>query len=151
MARKTKIVVVDRPGSRDNGKRFLLTEMSAAAAERWAARAFLALAKAGVEVDDDMHGAGMAAIAATGLRALGRLDWQDAEPLLDEMMTCVKFCPDPAHPEVVRPIMTDDDVEEVETRFLLRMEVLQLHVNFSLAGALSAAAPQTSAVSMGSA
>lgn len=157
MARKTKAVVIEAEG-RDRGKHYLLTEMAASQAEKWAVRVFLALAKAGVEVDDDTRAGGMAALAAPGIAAvtpssqesvdahpddkptfarrgiqvLGRLNFADAEPLLDEMMGCVQAVPDPARPQVIRPLL-ESDIEEVATRALLRMEVLQLHVGFSLA------------------
>jgi hypothetical protein len=52
-----------------------------------------------------------------------------AEPLLDELLTCVEFMPDPARPEVVRSLI-DDDIEEVATIFKLQKEVLALHVDF---------------------
>ena len=63
MARKTATVLIEDAG-RDQGKTFLIREMSAHRAERWATRALMALAKAGVQVPDDLAGAGLAGIAA---------------------------------------------------------------------------------------
>jgi hypothetical protein len=147
MARKTAIVVVDQDG-RDKGKRYLLTEMPASRAEKWAARAFLALAHSGVEVPQNLVDAGFAGIAILGLRSLMGLQYDEAEPLLDEMMTCVEFLPDPTSDAVKRPINESaEDIEEVTTRVQLRTEVFQLHVGFSLAGALRTSPPASATTS----
>ena len=66
--RKTKTVTIESE-NRDHGKCFLLTEMSAAAAEKWAARAFLALAKSGVNLPDGVADMGLAGVAAAGAGA----------------------------------------------------------------------------------
>lgn len=137
--RKTKVVSVTQDG-RDKGKNFLITEMPAAQAEKWAARAFLALAHAGIEIPEEMQGAGMAAIAIVGLRALGRVSWHEAEPLMDEMMACVQIIPDPSKPTFFRGLV-EDDIEEVMTRALLRSETFEIHTGFSLAAAISSSAP----------
>ena len=62
MARNTKSLTISAEG-RDKGKTFLLTEMSAVRAEKWAARAVLALLKSGVELPEDAAQAGLAGIA----------------------------------------------------------------------------------------
>lgn len=137
MARKTKTVTITSPG-RDQGKSYILTEMPATKAEKWAARAFLALAKAGLDVPEEAAASGVAGFAAMGLDAIGKLNWEDAEPLLDEMMSCVQVQPSPG---ITRPLVeAADDIEEVMTLLTLRKELLELHLGFSLA-----AAPSTSA------
>ncbi len=128
MARSTKDVTITAEG-RDKGKVFRLTEMSAAAGERWAIRAVLALGHAGYQVPDNFLGGGMAVLASIGFSALLRIDFHDAEPLLNEMMACVTCVTDPAS-GIVRPLI-DDDTEEVATRLFLRDEVAALHVGFS--------------------
>ncbi len=135
MSRKTKIVTIQNEG-RDKGKKFHITEMSAVRAEKWAARAFLALAHAGVEIPEEVKGAGMAAIAVIGLRALGNVSFSEAEPLLDEMMSCVQYMPDPKYPINLRSLI-EDDIEEVITLAMLRSEVFELHTGFSLANAIN--------------
>ena len=105
--RKTKTVTVHIKG-RDEGKQFLLTEMPASRIEKWAARALLAVAHSGVEVPEEVTGAGMAALAVVGLRALSGVSFAEAEPLLDEMMGCVQIIPDPAHPAIVRRLSPDE-------------------------------------------
>lgn len=137
--RKTKVVKVPMEG-RDKDKQFLVTEMPASKAEKWAARAFLALANAGIDIPDDAVGSGMAALAIIGIRALGRVKFAEAEPLMDEMMECVQFMPDPLHPQVIR-LVEENDIEEVSTRAWLRSEVFELHTGFSVAAAILASRP----------
>lgn len=128
MARKTEVVTIEREG-RDAGKSFLLREMPASQAERWATRAFLALARGGVELPDDVTASGMAGIAAIGLKALANVTFADAQLLLDEMFQCVSFMPDSSKPNVVRALI-EDDIEEVATRLQLRQAVFELHTGF---------------------
>ena len=97
-----------------------------------AMRALLALQRAGVEIPDDAVQNGMAGIAGVGIDALGRLSFHEVEYLLDEMFECIQIKPDPKL-SAVRDLI-EDDIEEVKTRLLLRKEVLELHLGFSLAG-----------------
>lgn len=138
MARKVKDVTIAAAG-RDAGKVFRLTEMSALAAEKWAARAILALGRSGVDIDDEFRQAGTAAIITVGLRAFVGIDFADAEPLMDEMMACVEFVPDPQRPDVRRKIISgeDGDIDEVETLVFLRGELMELHTGFTVRAALS--------------
>lgn len=151
MARRTAEVTIDDPGdpakskpaSRDHGKVYVLTEMAAADADRWAQRVFFEMIKGGVDLPDGVASTGMAGIAAVGLRGLAGIDSEKAIKLLDEMLACVKIRPDPSNPAVVRPLMAAEDTEEVKTRLLLRMEVFKLHTGFSIADALSKSTPGT--------
>ena len=126
--RKTETITITDDG-RDKGKMFLLTEMPAEKAEKWALRAFLALARSGVELPDDVQQLGMAGMAIVGLRALGGVQFSDAEELLDEMFECVQIIESKI---TRRP--TGDDIEEIATRAQLRIEVLKLHAGFSGGG-----------------
>lgn len=150
MARKTKTLTIKAEG-RDLGKSFLIVEKSAYDAEKWATRALLALSRAGATVDEDAIASGALGILATGLDAFRVLPFEEAEPLLDEMMGCVHFVPDPARVDemsgrpVTRPLMrpdefNDGDIEEVATLIQIREEVLSLHLGFSLAAVLSSMA-----------
>jgi hypothetical protein len=131
--RKTTFVQIPQEeGNRDSGKSFFLTEMSALQAERWAYRLFLALARAGVDIPDDIASAGMAGVAQLSFKMLGGMHWQDAEPLLEEMFACVRIVPDPTKSEFSRPLI-EDDIEEIQTRMKLRWEVFQLHAGFFIA------------------
>ena len=134
--RKTKVVTIPTTGGRDAGKVFLLTEMDAARAERWATQAFFAMAANGVDIPPEIMNLGLGALAAVGVRAILTAKFEDALPLLDEMMTCVAVVPDPKKPDFTRPI-DNDDIEEVATRLMLRSEVFELHTGFSVAAFLS--------------
>ena len=110
--------------------------MSAAQAEDWALRAFLALARSGADIPENVEEAGFAGIATMGLKAFAGMTHADARPLMDEMFsTCVEIIPDPSKPQVRRSLV-DDDTEEVATRLWLRGEVFKLHVDFSKVAAL---------------
>ncbi len=140
MARKTSIYIVEDEG-RDKGKMFILNEMPASQAEKWAIRVFLAMARSGVDVPDDIASRGIAGIAIMGLKALGNMNFYDAEPLLDEMFSLISCVPDPAKQNIKRGYggvgpMIEDDIEEPTTRLKLRKEILALHINFSTAADL---------------
>lgn len=128
MARKEKVVIIDAQ-NRDQGKHFLLTEMSARQGEAWGMRALLALAASGVQIPEDIMGAGLAGIAFLGVQALGGVNYVTVEPLLEEMMAQVQAIPDPSRGHVRRALV-DDDTEEISTRLYLRRCILELHVDF---------------------
>lgn len=133
--RKSTEIVIDNDGGRDAGKVFVITEMPATQAEKWAMRALLALAKSGVELPDNPAGVGMASIATMGLQSLTKLSFADAEPLMDEMFRCVQIRPDPSKPFTrhlveAGPNGEGADIEEITTRVRLRAEVLTLHLGF---------------------
>jgi len=128
MARKELYYTVESEG-RDKGKVFFIKEMAASAAEWWAIRAGLAMAKNGVALPDNFSDMGMAGMAKVGLEMVAKIPPEDAKPLLDELMKCVTSVPDPSNPAVKRPLI-DDDTEEVMTRLKLRGEVFKLHVDF---------------------
>lgn len=137
MARKTEIVNVTSEG-RDKGKQFIITEMPALRAERWAFRALLALAHSGVQLPEGAADGGMAVLASAGLQALNSLDFEEARPLLDEMWSCVQIVPDPKNQSIVRPLVIregeGDDIEELTTIFQLRERIFRLHTDFFFKG-----------------
>lgn len=132
MARKQATVTISAEG-RDKGKVFVLTELSAYESEDWAGRALFALMNAGVEIPDNIASAGLAGVAALGIKAIAKLPFASAKPLLDKMMECVQIQPSPS---VTRPLIPDD-IEEVATMLTLRKQVLGLHMDFSMAVAQS--------------
>jgi len=136
MSRKVATVTIDAQG-RDKGKVFIITELSAYAAEEWAGRALFAMMNAGVEIPDGIAKAGLAGIAALGIQSLTRISFDAAKPLLDEMMGCVQIQPSP---KVTRALI-EDDIEEVATLLTLRKEVFNLHLSFFTEGAGSTSAP----------
>jgi flagellar motor component MotA len=103
--------------------------MSAHQAESWAMRALCALMAGNVELPQGFERNGLAGLAEIGLKLLSGLRWEVAEPLINEMMDCIRFMPDPKSPHVVRDLF-DEDIEEVTTRIRLRIEVWKLHTDF---------------------
>ena len=136
--RKTDIVEVEED-NRDHGKAFLITEMGAYQQERWAMRAGFALMNSGADFSElDGGDLTMQKFAQIGLSALSKIPFDVAEPLINEMMTCVEIIPDTNRPKVTRPLI-EGDIEEVSTLFMLRKKVWGLHVDF-----FTAADPSTS-------
>lgn len=158
MRKQETVVVPSWEGNRDAGKHFIITEMPAAQAEKWALRAFLALKGTAGEVPPEVMSMGMVAVAWRGLNTFLAADVDPAKigAVLDEMMTCVKIIRDPRAVDkntggvVATEIVSDDDIEEVQTRLWLRSEVLRVHTGFSPADALfrllslASAVPQAS-------
>jgi hypothetical protein len=70
-----------------------------------------------------------------GIKAFGSIPWELAEPLLDEMMSCVRFIPPAKNVEPMA--LLPDMIEEVTTLLSIRKELLELHLGFSLAAKLS--------------
>jgi hypothetical protein len=133
MARKIEILVIDDKGSRDNGKKFILTEMAADQGERWGLRALLALTNTGAAVPEEALGAGMAGLAAVGIQALGMLRADNVQPLLDELWpACVQYEHSAQIPPRVPLGGPGGDIEEVSTRITIYKALLKLHTGFSM-------------------
>ena len=144
--RETIDIIIDAEG-RDKGKCFVIKEMAALPAEKWAYRLITALAHAGADVDV-IQGSGMAGLAAAGIQALPMLNFRDVEPLMDEMLECVSIRPDPrGNPTFTRPLVLNgsdnDEVEEVTTLMRLRAEILDLHMRFFAKGTPLNSRPNT--------
>lgn len=127
---------------RDKGKIFVITEMHAVKGEDWAIRAIRLAQKGGADVPGGLN-AGIAGIAAIGILAIlqgGEID--ELRPLFREMLSCVELMTDRAKMHT-RPIIVDseddenNDIQEIKTLLLLRKEWLDLHLDFSIADALS--------------
>jgi hypothetical protein len=130
MRKTLKVTIKDR----GEAKRYFITEMSGTEAEDWALELFFAMANAGVDIPefdnmDELQKLGFAGIAQIGLRALGKIPYEKAKPLLDRMMKCVQFMPNPENDDVVRALV-ESDIEDVLTRLKLRKEVFNLHTDF---------------------
>jgi hypothetical protein len=142
LGRRVSELVITTDG-RDKGKRFVITEMPAVQAEKWAARAFFAVGGSGLDVPADfLTDAGpttlerFAGLAAFVGQALLTCSFKDAEPLMDEMMSCVQIKPDPSNDKMIRAVRPED-YQEVRTILTVRREVLDLHLGFSTAAILS--------------
>jgi len=131
------------PESRDLGKQYMITEMSAMASEKWAMRAINMLISSGMDIPAGVAGAGMAGLASIAgaiLSSFQGFAWEKLEPLLDEMMTCVKVST-PIRPQegqaVTYRAVSDDlgDIEEISTLLILRKAAIELHLGFTFADA----------------
>lgn len=131
MALKEKYVTIrGKEENRDNGKRFLIIEMPAYPLEKWGVRALMALATSGITVPQELADAGVLGIALLGYQAFMGAKFEAIEPLMDEMLACVKYHPEGS--EAVTDIPRGV-IEEVSTVHLLRREWLELHTGFTLA------------------
>jgi hypothetical protein len=137
--RKTEVVQAPGWCGRDAGKTFVITEMSAVAAEKWAIGMFLCLKGTSAFIPAEAERWGMVGVARMGLNAFfaADVDAKKLEPLLDQMLTCIHMIRDPKAPDVVTPLRLEfDDVNEVATLAWLRSEVLRVHTGFPIAESL---------------
>lgn len=111
--------------NRDFGKTFHLTEMPAWQVEKWSTKILFHLAQSGVEVPPGFLSGGLAAITVLGIQVIRFVKYSDAEPLLDEMMSCIQI-----KEAAVTRKLTPSDIEEAWTFSKLRGEVLELHNGF---------------------
>ena len=133
MALKTKPVTVTREG-RDKGKKYMIIEMPAEQAWKWAFRAFGAMARSGIDIPQHVVDMGLAGIAAMGIKAIAGIEFKEAEPLLDEITACIRRI------EELIPegrALVETDIEEPLTYGILQSEVFELHTGFSVAAYLS--------------
>lgn len=135
--RKSVIVTITEEG-RDKGKKFLLTELPVLQAEKLALRALFALGRGGVEVPKEVMEMGLMGLQMVFLSKVTAMHTEDVEPILDEMMECIKF----AAPKGTRNLFPDD-IEELKTLMQLRAQLLVLHTGFILPDDLSILASAT--------
>lgn len=145
--RKIEDVTVPQTFSRDAGKVFRITEWSAKRADDWVVRMSLAYNRGGGDLPmmSALAGRGMEAVAYVGIQTFlrGQIKAEEVIPILDELLECVqivrslKAIDQVTGLPLATPIVSDDDIEEVRTRWWLRSEVLRIHTGFSLAEVLS--------------
>ena len=122
--------------NRDKGRQYLITEMSAADGELWSADAIHALARSGVDLPEDYSKLTVAGVASLGFKMLSGIPGEGMHDIMDRLMTCVEYIPDPSNPDVRRggkapkPPLREDDIEEVMTRLKLKAVVFQLLTGF---------------------
>jgi hypothetical protein len=129
MSRKTIDVTITE--GRDAGKIYVLTEWQATKAEKWAMRAFSGMIRGGLDIPPGIQEQGVLGLSRLGIIGFAKMAWSDAEPLIDEIMGCIKIVPDPERPQISRALV-ESDIEDVTTRLTLRKEVLKLHLDFFL-------------------
>lgn len=133
MRKEKKIVLNDR-GRELN---FKIKEMSALQLERWIVKAGLLLAGSGIldaslasgDAGDVMAKAGQV-ISDEGLSALTKLDFDKAEPLLDDLLGCCYHVVEGGVETRLTPGIVDGIIEDVRTLFQLRKEALALNLGF---------------------
>lgn len=140
--RKEKNIVID---DRGRSLTFKIREMSALRLESWIARAGILLAATGIldETRVDVRNAGeiaagvARAVGESGISALGRLDYDKARPLLDELLFCCSRV-DAGVEQPLTPDVLEGFIEDVRTLFTLRKEALALNFGFFAQGGPSA-------------
>ena len=132
---KTKDITITNEKSRDNGKKFRITEMPLLQADEWATTLGLSMAQGGISVGGvDVNAinfktnGGILEIAKLGLAALGNVDKSTAKELIRELTeSCVRIITESG---IVREVEWDSDIAEVATLWTLRKEALAIHIDF---------------------
>ena len=152
MARRSVTWIAPADFDRDAAKVFIITEMPADQGERWATLAMELIAKAGQKIPEGAEHAGMAGLAsadpdlvildADKMAALA-VTRALQDPVLDALWECVQYRHDLKNP--LQPIYdgVNSQIEEIRTRRALRMEVLKLHLNPSVAAELPSSVNRT--------
>lgn len=131
MARRTKVVTIDSEKSRDHGKTFLITEMSADAAEWWAIRVTQGIVGSNPDADFDIFSGSLPRLANFAFVGLAKIPADQLKPLMDEMKACVSvMLPDG---KTSRTLLAGD-VEDIMTWLELRKEVFEILTGFSVGG-----------------
>ncbi len=131
MARRTKVVTINDEKCRDHGKTFLITEMSADAAEWWAIRVTQGIVGSNPDADFDIFSGSLPRLANFAFVGLAKIPADQLKPLMDEMKACVSvLLPDGKTSRALLP----GDVEDIMTWLELRKEVFEVLTGFSVGG-----------------
>mgnify|MGYP001158985013 CR=1 FL=1 len=126
----------------DKGKTFVVRQMPLIQGDRWANRVALALLKSGVDVSPLTKKAAsgksefvglldMANVINVALKALGGVDDDVAQGLLDELMRHVSYkLPN----GTTRTLMVETDIGSISTLWKLRIEAIKVNLDFLKAG-----------------
>lgn len=119
------------------GQTFVVSQMSLIQGDRWANRVALALCKSGVNISDFTDGAGfkgmldMVSVINVALKALGGVEDEVAQRLLDELLSTIKVkLPDGS----TRALVLESDIKRIDTLWKLRIESIKLNLDFLTAG-----------------
>lgn len=126
---------------------FKIKEMPALQLERWLIRAGLLLAAAGfIDTAAVQNDAGAAveaagkAFAEQGLKALAAVEYDKAEPLLNELLGCCSHC-GAGIEQKITPEIVDGIIEDVRTIFALQKEAAALNLGFFAEGKAATTPP----------
>lgn len=119
------------------GKTFVVSQMSLIQGDRWANRVALALCKSGVDVHGLTGGDGfkgmldMTGVINVSLKALGGVEDEIAQRLLDELLSTIKVkLPDGS----TRSLLIESDISGIDTLWKLRIESIKINLDFLTAG-----------------
>lgn len=138
MARNTKTITIEK--GRDKDKQFILTEMSAWDSNRWMISFMKQLARSGVDLPTEAADLGIAGLLTvikdegdmlnsptffkSVLSIASNIREEDLFPLLDQLLTCVKFKSPEGHQV---DFMVDEQIEDSTTFNVFYSEIFQLH------------------------
>ncbi|MFT8723489.1 MAG: hypothetical protein ABF759_13100 [Acetobacter malorum] len=129
---KSVTVVCPHEGA-DKGKRFVITRMSAVAADRWGRHCLQAATSSGADIAGVAQGGGLAAVAAAGIGIFAAMDPERMDGLIEQLLQCVQLQPDPSNPAMLLPwsvVAAGEQIEEIPTLGWLQKEAFALHVDF---------------------
>ena len=132
MARQEKIITIESE-NRDKGKQFKIVEMSALQAERFATKIILAIANSGAEIEgNDTQGIeALQLLQKIGLAGIMKLKYDQAEPLLEDLISCCSFVDKKTKTSVsLNSSNVDSIIEEISTLFKIRFEAFGLVFGF---------------------
>lgn len=142
MALESKEITIQSGG--DKGKTFVVEQMPLMRGDKWSNRVKLALLRGGVDVKALGFEKGkftglidIAGVLNVALKALGGLDDDEAQLLLDEVTKGAKLkLPDGGFRPVIFP--TDEknspDITDIDTLWTIRIESIKVNTNFLMAG-----------------
>lgn len=119
------------------GKTFVVSQMSLIQGDRWANRVALALCKSGVDISGLTDGGDfkglldMTGVINVALKALGGVEDETAQRLLDELLGTIKVkLPDGS----TRSLLLESDISGIDTLWKLRIEAIKINLDFLMAG-----------------
>ena len=131
--RKEVSYKVENPASRDYGKDFVITEMSAWAADELAQDLFRIMGEGGFTgIEPDVIAMGCAGLATLGLPVLTSASPDVSRALRDRLLATVDIVVEHEGKSIKRKVNGPIDFEEVETIRVLMDKVFE--VNFSFLG-----------------
>ena len=120
----------------DAGRIFVITRMSAFAADKWARHLVKALIQSGAKLPESVLEAGVMGLAGMAMSLFGYLDDDACDKAFQALIDCVQI---KRRPELPAGPLLEVDIQDPQTLTDLRTEAFKLHVGF-----LKAAASQIS-------
>lgn len=135
---KERTITIDNEKSRDNGKKYHITEMNVLDIDEWSIRFGCAMARGGLDIrtinlqngisSDTING--ILELCNIGIMGLGNMPPREVMDLLTELVDrCVQFVPSDGIKRKL-DIRNAKDVVEVKTLWILRKEAFNLHTGF---------------------